>query len=616
MCKQMVYKRQISVFFKTFWSIIKQKESVKMENLTWDLSKLYKGYDDPKYQDDYNELCNLIGEANSFINEEKGKALDVVTRFLQLEERITVIMGPLFSFSNLQIATDVNNRQAIGEMMKVRMKLQELVSFSVFMDKYIKDVDVEELINVSDFCKQYAFYLRKMKKNASHSLSDKEEMLYSKMSMVASSSWSNLQSKLTSNLSIKVPGFSEEMPLSAVRNLASSTDPVVRKNAYEAELKAYESISEAVAMGLNNIKREVNIMAPLRGYKDAIEMTLEASNMQRETLDALIGAIKDELPNFRRYFKLKAKALGYTNGLPFYELFAPMGDGNKTYSYEEAQKLVLDAYSSFSDSLRAMAERAFKERWIDVLPHAGKRGGAFCSNQQTIKESRVMTNFTGSLSDVQTIAHELGHAYHGQVISDNAPLNWHYPMPLAETASIFCQTLMSKKMIEEAEDKALKLSLVEISLQEDTQCIVDILSRFLFESMVVDCPIEKPLDSKMMCDFMLRAQDESYGDGLDPNYRHPYMWLCKSHYYSAGLNFYNFPYAFGTLYGKGLYKQYLKNKDEFVKRYDEMLMNTTKMSIEDVAKTMGIDVTKKAFWLESLKFIEEEIDLYEVLLHE
>ena len=330
----------------------------------------------------------------------------------------------------------------------------------------------------------------------------------------------------------------------------------------------------------------------------------------------MIEAIKEEAPKFREYFKLKARALGHKNGLPFYDLFAPMGSMHKMYTIEEAKDLVLDVYGSFSKSLYELGREAFENRWIDVLPHEGKSGGAFCADLGNHDQSRVLTNFTGSLSDVQTLAHELGHAYHGRVVLANAPLNRDYPMPLAETASIMCQTLMAKKMINDMTDPFEKLTVVEESLQEDSQCVIDILSRFIFESKVLAEPIARPLSANDMCNFMLEAQDESYGDGLDPEFKHPYMWLCKGHYYSAGLNFYNWPYAFGLLFGKGLYKQYLKDKDAFVKNYDQMLRNTGFMSVEDVAMSMNIDVTKKDFWIESLKFIEEDIDLFETLLKE
>lgn len=586
-------------------------------NMTWNLEIMYKGYDDPKYISDNQKVLELIKEMNELVAKlDVNNAICCIEKELKLEEELNKVLSELFSYSSLRASTNVNDYEALGEMGKLQMVLQETVAAGVAFTKFLKEVDLDKLAKDSELIKTYLFILKSNQETASHMLSDKEEVLASRLSLVGSRSWSDLQSQLTANLSIKVEGFEENMPLSAVRNLAYDHSERVRKAAYEAELAAYKQVEDSVAMALNNIKREVNIMMPLRGYKDALEKTLKQSRMSKATLDAMIEAIKEEAPKFREYFKLKAKALGHRNGLPFYDLFAPMGSMHKTYSIEEAKDLVLDVYGSFSKPLYELGKEAFENRWIDVLPHEGKSGGAFCAGLDNHNQSRVLTNFTGSLSDVQTLAHELGHAYHGRVVLSNAPLNRDYPMPLAETASIMCQTLMAKKMIDDMTDPYEKLTVVEESLQEDSQCVIDILSRYLFETKVLEQPVSRPLSAVDMCNFMNEAQDQSYGDGLDPEFKHPYMWLCKSHYYSAGLNFYNWPYAFGLLFGKGLYKQYLKDKELFVKNYDQMLRNTGYMSVEDVALSMNIDVTKKDFWIESLKFIEEDIDLFEALLKE
>ena len=586
-------------------------------NMTWNLEIMYKGYDDPKYISDNQKVLEIIKEMNELVGKlDVNNAVSCIEQELKLEEELNKVLSELFSYSSLRASTNVNDYEALGEMGKLQMVLQETVAAGVAFTKFLKEVDLDKLAKDSELIRTYLFILKSNQETASHMLSDKEEVLASRLSLVGSRSWSDLQSQLTANLSIKVEGFEENMPLSAVRNLAYDHSEKVRKSAYEAELSAYKQVEDSVAMALNNIKREVNIMMPLRGYKDALEKTLKQSRMSKATLDAMIEAIKEEAPKFREYFKLKAKALGHENGLPFYDLFAPMGSMHKTYTIEEAKDLVLDVYGSFSKPLYDLGKEAFENRWIDVLPHEGKSGGAFCAGLDNHNESRVLTNFTGSLSDVQTLAHELGHAYHGRVVLDNAPLNRDYPMPLAETASIMCQTLMAKKMIDDMTDPYEKLTVVEESLQEDSQCVIDILSRYLFETKVLEQPVSRPLSAADMCSFMNEAQDQSYGDGLDPEYKHPYMWLCKSHYYSAGLNFYNWPYAFGLLFGKGLYKQYLKDKEAFVKNYDQMLRNTGFMCVEDVALSMNIDVTKKDFWIESLKFIEEDIDLFEALLKE
>ena len=583
--------------------------------LTWDLDVLYKGYEDPKYIEDSKKIIELINIAKEEKLDINNKVLSI-EKHLEMELEISKLIEELFSYNNLRVSTNVNDYAALAEMGKLRLALQETVASNVAFTKFLKDVDLDALANESEVIKNHLFVLKEEQSEALHMLSDSEEILASKLQLVGSSGWSQLQGNLTSNLVIDVEGYGNNLPLPSVRNMAYSADANLRKVAYEAEINAYKRIEDAVAMALNNIKREVNIMMPLRHYESALEKTLEQSRMSALTLNAMIEAIKEEAPRFREYLRLKGKMLGHNDGIPFYDMFAPVGKLTKEYSILEAKELVLDAFGSFSKPLYDLGYEAFNNRWIDFLPREGKRGGAFCAGLDNHNQSRVLTNFTGSLADIQTLAHELGHAYHGRVVQENSPLNRSYPMPLAETASIFCQTLMSKKMIAEITDPMEKLTVVEVSLSEDTQCVIDILSRFIFESEVLNTPISKPLSAKELCDMMLNAQEASYGNGLAKDIRHPYMWVCKSHYYSAGLNFYNFPYAFGLLYGKGLYKQYLKDKEAFVKNYDKMLQATGYMSVEDVAKTMGIDVTNKEFWIESLKFIEEEIDLFEELLNE
>jgi len=315
----------------------------------------------------------------------------------------------------------------------------------------------------------------------------------------------------------------------------------------------------------------------------------------------------DFRPHFEAYLQAKSKYLGHEGNLPFCDLFAPVGKLEQTYTYEEAQAIIKEAYYGYSKRLGDFATKAFDKEWIDVYPKKGKRGGAFCSNQPQLRQSRIMTNFTGSLSDVLTLAHELGHGYHGEVISDNRPLHWNYPMPLAETASIFCETIVNHHLLSQITDPKERLSVLENSLQGDTQVIIDILSRFLFESALFEKAVG-PVSKHVMKEMMLDAQKKAYLNGLDHHQLHPYMWLVKGHYYSAGLNFYNFPYAFGLLFGKGLYAQYLKDKKKFLKNYDDLLALTTKTSVEACAQSMGIDVTKKDFWMDSLDEVKKDID--------
>jgi pepF/M3 family oligoendopeptidase len=570
----------------------------------WDLNDLYQGFNEA-YEADLTKFDHLIEDYIKHIRSDAKDPISYIETYLKIEEEIVRISRTLGSFAMLTMATDVTNQVAPGYMAKLQRIGRKATAEDVLFTRYLVDKDLDALAKKSELINKYLYQLKKGQEEAKYLLSESEEVLYAKLRELASSSWGQLQSITTANLPVQYRG--KEITLSEVRNLANDGDASVRKDAYEAELKAYLQIEDQVAMALSNIKREVVIMNELRGYTHVLEKTLNQSNMTKETLDAMIESMKDFRPHFERYLQAKSKYLGHEGNLPFYDMFAPVGKLDKTYTHEEAESLVLGAFYSYSKRLGDFAKKAFDNSWIDVYPKKGKRGGAFCSNQPQIKQSRIMTNFTGSLSDVLTLAHELGHGYHGEVISDNAPLHWSYPMPLAETASIFCENIVLNHLLSQITDPKERLSILENSLQGDTQVIIDILSRFIFETNLF-AKATGPVTKNQMKEMMIEAQKEAYLSGLDHNQLHPFMWLNKGHYYSAGLNFYNFPYAFGLLFGLGLYAQYEKNPSSFLKSYDDLLSLTTKTSVESCAKSMGIDVTKKDFWYDSLEQIKKDID--------
>lgn len=575
-----------------------------MKAINWDLNDLYKGFDET-FKNDLTKLDNLVQAMASHLTSEVKDDVKYIEEALKFDEKITVLGRTIGSFASLTSSTDVSNNEALGYLSKLSQIYRGLTKPSVVFSRYLTTVNLDELATKSELINKYLYNLKKDQDGAKHLLSEAEESLYAKLSELGSRSWSQIQTLATSNMMIEING--EEKTFSDVRNMAYDSDQKLRKLAYDKELEAYEKVDDYVALALTNIKREVNTMNELRGYESALEKTLDQSNMKKETLDAMISAMKDFRPQFANYLKAKSKYLGHKGSLPWYDMFAPVGNLNKTYTYDEAKSLVFNAFTSFSPKLGNFAQKTFDKNWIDVYPKKGKRGGAFCSNQPQIGQSRILLNFTGALDNVSTLAHELGHAYHGEIISDNAPLHWSYSMPLAETASIFCEAIMNDYLLSGVKDDSEKLSILEMGLQGDTQVIIDILSRFLFESKVFESA-NRPISKHEMKTWMLEAQKEAYQDGLDHQNLHPYMWLVKGHYYSAGLNFYNFPYAFGLLFGKGLYAQYLKDKEAFIKNYDKLLKLTTMADAEDVAASMGIDITEKSFWVDSLKMIEQNID--------
>lgn len=577
----------------------------------WRLDKLYKGFEDELFQKDLSQLDQLILEINSqsvdFNNYEK-KA-DKLMRYLKNEMALNDLVDKLYHFASLTTSVESTNQEANKMVNLLQTKLTDLTKISTMFVKWMKDYPgLDKDIEAYDLLREHKFHLHEIKERASHLLTTELEVMVAKLRQTGSSSWGKLQSLLTSTLDVEYDG--DIITLSEVRNLATDKDPDVRKKAYEAELKAYEKIEDSIAFALNSIKGEVNTISKARGFKSPLAQALENSRMKKETLEAMQSAVKDYYDVFRQYLKRKSKLLGHKNGLPFYDLFAPIGKNDTRFTIPEANDYILKNFKTFSPRLHDLAKRAFDEEWVDYTPRKGKRGGAFCANMHAIKESRIMTNFTGSFSDMITLSHELGHAYHGEAIFKESNLNSDYTMPVAETASTFCETIVNNAAIKDVKSDDEKIFLLESSLQDYTQVVIDIMSRFIFEKSVFEGREKTVFDANELKELMIQAQKETYGDGLDPDFLHPYMWVCKPHYYSGGLSYYNFPYTYGLLFAKGLYAKYLEDKGAFVKIYDDLLAATGQMKVEEVAELAGIDVTKKAFWKQSLDLLKKDIEIF------
>lgn len=578
-------------------------------NKEWSLDVLYKGYEDPSFQGDVKRLKNQIQEMKEFVKglseTEPEKA---IPELIQKQESIELLADRLGSYVSLRASADTADAETASLLENLDKLTSGLAKEYAAADKYIVQTkNLWDIVEKNDSLKEYRFHFEQILKRAKYDLSDEAEEVIAKMDLSGGSAWSTLQSYLTSTVAVDYNG--EKTTLSAIRNLAYSPDKAVRKAAYEAELAAYDKIKDGVAFSLNNIKSQVNTVCELRGYSSALERTLNHSRMKKETLDALLAAMQEYLPKFWDYLKAKAAYMGYQGGLPWYEMFAPLGEDTKTYTAEEAKEYLVSHFKPFAEDLAEMVGRAFDEAWIDFYPRAGKVGGAFCANLPYVRQSRILTNFDGAFTDIVTLAHELGHAYHGQQIESHRPLNMNYTMPVAETASTFNETVIMDAAIAEAEDEK-KLILIESQLQDVTQIICDIYSRFLFEQSVFEERKEKFLFPDDLCRLMKEAQEKAYGDGLDKETLHPYMWLCKSHYYSPNLSYYNFPYAFGGLFARGLYAQYKKEGSAFLPKYRKLLKATTVSTVEEVAAMAGIDITKEGFWKEALASVAGQIDLF------
>lgn len=586
------------------------------EKYQWSLEALYPSFESDALAADFQALQATIKQFERFSKPDTYTAASKTTLLVQAieeENAFAALYSKLSAFANLSQSTDAKNPHAQLWIDKLRKEGAKMTEPRVSLSYWLKAnaAEILPILDENPVLKAHAFAVKERIESASYLLSQSEEALISMLTQTGSSAWESLQNKMTALCVIpfEMNGETKQLPLSAIRNLAYHQDAAVRKAAFEAELSAYPDFIEVSAAALNAIKGEVLTLSKLKGYESPLDMSLKQSRMDQAILDALLGAMKNALPEFRRYLKAKAKYLGHADALPFYDIFAPIGNSHKQFTVEDCMDTVKTAFSGFSSNLEAFAQTAFENRWVDFEPRAGKRGGAFCSNIYGIKESRFLCNFQGSMNNIITVAHELGHGYHGQQMFFETALNASYPMPLAETASTFCETIVKQQLMGHASDEE-KLLLLETSIQGYTQIIMDIYSRFLFESAIFERREEGSLSGEAICALMKEAQLEAYGDALDANFTHPYMWMNKVHYYYAQRNFYNFPYAFGLLFAMGLYAKFLEEGSSFVDKYDQMLRLTGKASIYEVGQFMEIDLTQPSFWEASLKLMAQEIDQF------
>jgi pepF/M3 family oligoendopeptidase len=584
-----------------------------MKETTWDLSVFYQGFDDPALRGDIEALKTLMGDCHALLKQDLADA-PKLEKMIGMLEVLSHKLSRAFGYCQLVLSVDAEDKAAfrcLDELSTLYVDVEVLQSACA---RYVGTVEaLAEKVQTSEVLQKNAFVLEEFARRAAHMLPESMEKWMLRMSLSGGDAFSKLRDQLMGTHTVDMDG--KTLPLPAVRGMAHDSDGEVRKRAYQAEIASYEKVALPMAFCLAGIKGEALTLCEAKQYPDVLTQQLEGSQMDADTLNAMLTAIREALPDFRRYLRAKAKLLGHEKGLPFYDLFAPVSKDSQRYTIDEAERLLVDVFTGVHPEMGAFVRHAFGNRWIDVYPKEGKAGGAFCMDNHEMDLSRVLTNFVGSFSDVSTLAHELGHAWHNRCLAKLPALMANAPMPLAETASIFNETLLNHTVRETA-DKETAFALLESSLQEATQTVVDIYSRFLFESAVFEARKTHTPTVEELNGLMLDAQEQAYGDGLDPEVRHPYMWVNKPHYYDVGLHFYNFPYAFGLLFGLGVFAKYQEKGKAFMPEYDALLARCGSGLVADVAAGVGIDVRSADYWRGALDVVRQEVDAFVRLCQE
>ena len=588
---------------------------------TWDVSDVHESFAARSFLDAMDRVSADVARLEALFDEHgiraieprpvtpaDGEAADAVIRALnEAAEHTGTTRAYVYSFTT----TDSFDEQAEGISATLGMTVAREAPLHARFADWLASLGVDELAAVSTEVAEHEGPLRRLAFRASHQMSEGEEELYAELATTGSSAWDRLQEVVTSQLTttVQLPDGPQTLPMAAVRGLASHGDPAVRQAAYDAEMEAWPTVAVTCAAALNAVKGEANIVNRRRGWDSPLDVSLFSNRVSRATFDAMQEAVVASLPDFRRWLRLKARLHGHDGPLPWRDLFAPLPFAPPSISWDEGIDIVRTAFGGYGNNLLTLLDRALDERWIDAAPREGKAGGAYCM-PFTGDRSLVFLNWSGSVDSAQTTAHELGHAYHNTQLAQRTPLQRRPPMALAETASIFCETLVVEDGLQRLQGND-RLAVLDVDLQGSTQVVVDIHSRFLFESEVFARRQRRTLGVRELNEIMLQAQADAYGDGLDQSTAHPYMWALKPHYY--GSTFYNWPYTYGLLFGLGLFAAYRQDPERFTARYDDALSRAGMDTAEELGSMFGFDVSDVAFWTAGLDVIRGRIDDYERL---
>jgi len=589
----------------------------------WDLSNVYSGLEGDDFVAQVAELQRQIDGLETLLREKGVDRLthapsgvpataqvleEVLHRLNQASHLYRTIEAFIYAF----VTTDSYNAIAARRMSEIEQLGVRLSKCVTRFQGWVGSLSpiLSLLYELAPTAREHQAVLHELAEQSRYLMETRMEDLAAELRLSGGGVMWKLQGSVTSQLKAPIvrDGKIEELPMTMIRNLAYDPDESVRRRAFEAELKAWESVREPVAFALNGVKGAAVTLAKWRGREGVLHEALDQNRIDRQTLEALLVAMQDSFPVFRKYLKAKARRLGKER-LPWWDLFAPVGKVDLRYTWQEAADFIVEQFGGFDADLAAMARTAFARNWIDAEPRDGKRGGAFCMGVPSVEESRILANFDGSFDQMTTLAHELGHGFHNHCQSGLPMLRRGAPMPLAETASIFCETIVFEAALASASPEA-RLCILENQLSGATQVVVDIYSRYIFESETIRRRAQAEVSADDFCAIILDAQKQTYGEALDPDHLHPYLWLLKPHYYYADENFYNYPYAFGLLFGLGMYAIYRREGAAFIPRYKELLRCTGEGKVADLAARFGIDIRTRSFWDESLKIVGAQVERY------
>jgi oligoendopeptidase F len=573
--------------------------------LTWDLESIFPGGSASKeFKAFHAALSRDLGRAMAALGKlPRGSAPRSLKRwadFILFFQGIAERLSHAGSFAYCLVAQDVNDARAMALLEEISAMEASWEIVKTGIEEYamsLKDAAWKKIVGDKRL-EEVSFYLNEMRRIARLKMDPARERLAAELSTNGYHAWNRIYTKIAGDLRAEFPedGKKIELSMGQLSNRMSSPDRAIRKQAFEKLSSSWETVEALTAMELNSMAGFRLSLYKERGWDSTLAEALLAGRMKRETVDAMWEEVARGRSRVAQYVAAKKRLLGI-DSFRWYDMMAPLGDVEQVYTYDEACDFVVRHLSSFSKDLGTFSRMAIDRRWIEAEDRPGKMGGGFCTGFHVSKESRIFMTFSGNYNEMMTLAHELGHAYHGRVLSNRGFFGRNYPMNLAETASTFNEMLVTDAALEAAESDSDRLRLLDKKLQEELAMMCDIRCRYIFDTLFYKERKKGPVMKERLRELMVKAQKEAFGNILAEDGFHPLFWASKMHFSETSVPFYNFPYTFGHLFAGGIYDKAKREGRAFAAAYRALLADTGSMTTEGVAKKhLGVDLTRPTFW--------------------
>jgi oligoendopeptidase F len=569
-------------------------------SLNWDLTCFFEK---SNFELEMKQLASRIAALR------EPEDMEAMPKLLSTLQEIDLLLGECDAFIICLQSQNVADEQAQrwrAEFIALEATFQR---FNNLFDAKLVQLDqaaFERLVKIPELS-ELSFILGERRQRAAKKLSLEYENLITDLSIDGYHSWGEFYPSLVSE--VKIPFKQELLSFGQAENRMTDPDRNVREEIFFGLENVWKQKGPLFAQILNHIAGFRLQVYAQRGWDSPLQEPLFENRMSAETLQAMWQAVEKHKKPLVAFLQAKAKYLKLKQ-LAWYDIEAPLFEGeSEMFSYDQGAQLIIDRFTAFHPKMGAFAKQAFLEKWIEAEDRPGKRPGGFCIQFPQSRQSRIFMTYSGTMVNLSTLAHELGHAYHTAMIEDLPRFAQHYRMNVAETASTFAEQIISDAFLQQAKTKEQKLNILADRIERSTIFLMNIHARFLFEKQFYELRKKQFLSAEELCQLMKQAQEQAFCHEL--SVLHPYFWAAKLHFYFTGVPFYNFPYTFGYLFSLGLYARSKKQGPSFAKSYDALLKDSGKMTVEDLAKKhLDVDLTKPHFWNEAAALAVSDVDLF------